>query len=77
MSTSYQIYDGKLTVIPRQLVEQKEVKADDVGILYRVCLFQDAAKNNNMDHDEKRNGKSPVEEVADGIRAVLEKKAEH
>ena len=25
----------------------------------------------------ERNGKSPVEEVADGIRAVLEKKAEH
>ena len=59
-------------------MEQEEVKADDVGILCRVCLGKDAAEDDKRDHDVKRwEGKSPVEEVADGIRAVLEEKPEH
>ena len=59
-------------------MEQEEVKADDVGILCRVRLSEDAAEDDNMDHDGKRGEeKSPVKEVADGIRTVLEEKPEH
>ena len=59
-------------------MEQEEVEADDVGILCRVRLGEDAAVGDNTDHDgRRREGMSPVEEVADGIRAVLKEKPEH
>ena len=53
VSQADQIYDGELTVIPRLLVEQEKVKADDVGILRRVRLSEDAAVDDNMNHDGK------------------------
>ena len=51
LSITDQIYDSKLTVIPRLLVEQEEVKADDVGVLCRVRFGKDAAEDDNMDYD--------------------------
>ena len=51
LSITDQVYDSKLTVIPRLLVEQEEVKADDVGVLCRVRFGKDAAEDDNMDYD--------------------------